>query len=53
MNSSLSVSLALGASLVLASAAHADILVGVAAPLTGPNAAVGEQFRKGDRKSVV
>lgn len=29
------------------SSAHSEILVGVAGPLTGPNAAVGEEFRKG------
>lgn len=52
MNRSLSISLSLGVSLILASAAHADILIGVAAPLTGPNAAVGEQFRKGAEKAV-
>ena len=30
-----------------AETAQAEILVGVAGPLTGPNAAVGEQFRRG------
>lgn len=32
--------------------AHAEIKVGVAGPLTGPNAAVGEQFRRGAEKAV-
>jgi branched-chain amino acid transport system substrate-binding protein len=33
--------------LLAATGANADIKVGVAGPLTGPNASVGEQFRRG------
>ncbi|MEZ2132931.1 MULTISPECIES: branched-chain amino acid ABC transporter substrate-binding protein [unclassified Sinorhizobium] len=44
--------LALGMFLAVAGIAHADIAVGLAGPLTGPNAAVGEQFRKGAEKAV-
>ena len=37
----------LAAGMVFAGAAHADILIGVAGPLTGPNAAFGAQLQKG------
>ncbi|PZF75461.1 branched-chain amino acid ABC transporter substrate-binding protein [Aestuariivirga litoralis] len=33
-------------------AARADILIGAAAPLSGPNAALGEQLRRGVQKAV-
>jgi branched-chain amino acid transport system substrate-binding protein len=39
--------LALTAMMVVSSAAWADIMVGVAGPLTGPNAAFGAQLQKG------
>ncbi len=39
--------LALAASLGVGSAAWADILVGIGAPITGPNAAFGAQIQKG------
>lgn len=45
--------LALIAGMMLAtSAASADILIGVAGPMTGSNAAFGEQFRRGAEKAV-
>jgi branched-chain amino acid transport system substrate-binding protein len=39
--------LALSAMMVVSGAAWADILIGVAGPLTGPNAAFGAQLQKG------
>jgi branched-chain amino acid transport system substrate-binding protein len=38
---------ALGAALSTASLAHAEILIGMAGPLTGPNAWIGEQTERG------
>ncbi|MFB8343768.1 branched-chain amino acid ABC transporter substrate-binding protein [Brucella cytisi] len=38
--------------LSLAGAASADILVGVAGPITGPNAAFGAQFKKGAEQAA-
>src|SRR5258705_1181612 len=38
--------------LAAASPARADILIGVAGPMTGSNAAFGEQFRRGAEKAV-
>jgi branched-chain amino acid transport system substrate-binding protein len=40
--------------LVVAGDAHADadILIGVAGPLTGPNASIGEQFQKGTEQAA-
>src|SRR5580693_9118012 len=35
-----------------ASAARADIVVGVAGPMTGSNAAFGEQFRRGAERAI-
>ena len=37
---------------LLTSAAHADITIGVAGPMTGSNAAFGEQFRRGAERAV-
>jgi branched-chain amino acid transport system substrate-binding protein len=47
-----SIGLALGLSMLLASAAQAEIKIGVAGPFTGSNAAVGEQFRQGAERAV-
>lgn len=44
--------LALAASLAAGSAAWADILVGIGAPITGPNAAFGAQIQKGVEKAA-
>jgi branched-chain amino acid transport system substrate-binding protein len=38
--------------LLSASPALADILIGAAAPLSGPNAALGEQLRRGVERAV-
>ncbi|WP_237153555.1 branched-chain amino acid ABC transporter substrate-binding protein [Oryzibacter oryziterrae] len=43
---------ALAAGLVVSSAAYADILIGVAGPLTGPNAAFGAQLQKGAEQAA-
>ncbi|MDX3926794.1 MAG: branched-chain amino acid ABC transporter substrate-binding protein [Shinella sp.] len=40
------------ASLALASAAHADIVIGLVAPLTGPVAAYGDQVKNGAEAAV-
>ncbi len=40
------------ATLLTSAAGHAEIIVGVGAPFTGPNAAVGEQFKRGAEKAV-
>ncbi|MGO7733189.1 branched-chain amino acid ABC transporter substrate-binding protein [Rhizobium leguminosarum] len=48
----LGLSLAIGTAILAASTAHADIKIGVAGPLTGPNAAVGEQFRQGAERAA-
>ncbi len=42
----------MAASLAFASSAYADILVGVAGPLTGPNAAFGAQLQKGAEQAA-
>ncbi|UDL94676.1 MULTISPECIES: branched-chain amino acid ABC transporter substrate-binding protein [Lichenihabitans] len=42
----------LAAGLAFTGAAHADIKVGVAGPLTGPNAAFGAQLQKGAEQAV-
>jgi branched-chain amino acid transport system substrate-binding protein len=52
MKHHLNIGLAVGISLMVASAAHAEIKVGVAGPLTGSNAAVGEQFRQGAERGA-
>ncbi len=44
--------LALAASLGVGSAAWADILIGIGAPITGPNAAFGAQIQKGVEKAA-
>ncbi|TCL71323.1 branched-chain amino acid ABC transporter substrate-binding protein [Rhizobium sp. BK251] len=46
------ISTVLGVFLFTTGIARADIVVGVAGPLTGPNAAVGEQFMKGAEKAA-
>jgi branched-chain amino acid transport system substrate-binding protein len=48
----LNMGLALGLSLLAVSAAQAEIKIGVAGPLTGSNAAVGEQFRQGAERAA-
>ncbi len=45
-------STALVATLAFNGTAHADLLIAVGAPLTGPNAAVGAQFQKGVEAAV-
>jgi len=47
MKTSLLSSAAAAAMLVLSGSAYADVLIGVGAPLTGPNAAFGAQIQKG------
>lgn len=47
MKTSLLSSVAVAAMLVFSGNAHADLLVGIGAPLTGPNAAFGAQIQKG------
>jgi branched-chain amino acid transport system substrate-binding protein len=42
----------LAAGMVLGGAAQADILIGVAGPLTGPNAAFGAQLQKGAEQAA-
>src|SRR5689334_23364989 len=44
--------LALGAAVLLAGSAHAQIKMGVAGPLTGPNAAFGAQLKNGTDQAV-
>lgn len=52
MKKSLMSGLVLAASLTFAGVAHADIKIGVAGPLTGPNAAFGAQLQKGAEQAV-
>ena len=47
MKTSLLSSVAVAAMLVLSGSAYADVLIGIGAPLTGPNAAFGAQIQKG------
>ena len=42
----------LAAFVALASPAHAEILVGVAGPMSGPNAALGEQLKRGVERAI-
>jgi branched-chain amino acid transport system substrate-binding protein len=44
--------LALGATLLFAASAHAQIKMGVAGPLTGPNAAFGAQLKNGSDQAA-
>ena len=44
--------LALGAAIALATSAQAQIKMGVAGPLTGPNAAFGAQLKNGTDQAV-
>jgi len=46
------ISLAALGALVLSAGARADILIGMAGPITGSNAAFGEQFKRGTEKAV-
>jgi branched-chain amino acid transport system substrate-binding protein len=48
----LTAGVALSLGLAFAGVAKADILIGVAGPLTGPNAAFGEQLQKGAQQAV-
>ncbi len=52
MNKLLWSSVALAATLAISSAAHAQIKVGVAGPMTGSNAAFGAQLREGAQMAV-
>ncbi|HWJ74104.1 MAG TPA: branched-chain amino acid ABC transporter substrate-binding protein [Kaistia sp.] len=52
MKKSLMSGLVLAASLAFSGAAHADIKIGVAGPLTGANAAFGAQLQKGAEQAV-
>ncbi|PWL19408.1 branched chain amino acid ABC transporter substrate-binding protein [Falsochrobactrum shanghaiense] len=52
MNRKLLSSVAFAATLGFASAAYADITIGVVAPLTGPVAAYGDQVKKGAETAV-
>lgn len=52
MKKSLLSAVSLGALLVFGGTAWADILVGVGAPITGPNAAFGAQIQKGTEQAV-
>ena len=42
----------LAASLLLSSAAHADVIIGLIAPLTGPVAAYGDQVKNGAETAI-
>src|SRR5690348_6687870 len=44
--------LALGAAVLLAGSAHAQIKMGIAGPITGPNAAFGAQLKNGTEQAV-
>ncbi|HVJ52392.1 MAG TPA: branched-chain amino acid ABC transporter substrate-binding protein [Aliidongia sp.] len=46
------ISLAVLGALALSAGARADILIGMAGPITGSNAAFGEQFKRGSEKAV-
>lgn len=52
MNLKLLSSVAFAATIGFASAAYADITIGVIAPLTGPVAAFGDQVKKGAETAV-
>ncbi|MBA8901701.1 MULTISPECIES: branched-chain amino acid ABC transporter substrate-binding protein [unclassified Phyllobacterium] len=52
MKTSLLSGVAVAAMLVLGGTAYADLLVGIGAPLTGPNAAVGAQIQKGAEAAI-
>ncbi|MGH6859769.1 MAG: branched-chain amino acid ABC transporter substrate-binding protein, partial [Phyllobacterium sp.] len=52
MKKSLFSGVALAAMLALSGQAYADLLIGVGAPLTGPNAAFGAQIQKGAEAAV-
>lgn len=52
MKKSIVGTLALGLGLLLSSTAFAQVKIGVGAPLTGPNAAVGDQFKHGVDQAV-
>ena len=44
--------LAAAVAAVLSPAAHAEILVAIAGPMTGPDAALGEQVKRGGQKAI-
>ncbi|MFT0893261.1 ABC transporter substrate-binding protein [Pseudochelatococcus sp. G4_1912] len=52
MKKSIVGTLVLGLGLALTGTAQAQIKIGVGAPLTGPNAAVGDQFRNGVQQAI-
>ena len=52
MKKSLLTAVSLGALLMLSGTAWAEILVGVGAPITGPNAAFGAQIQKGAEQAI-
>jgi branched-chain amino acid transport system substrate-binding protein len=52
LESSLRLSTALLCTLFFASAAHAEILIGIAGPLSGPNAAFGNELRVGATTAI-
>lgn len=52
MKRSIISAITLAAGLALSGTAYADILVGVAGPITGPNAAFGAQFQKGAEQAA-
>lgn len=52
MKKSIVGTLMLGLGLTLTGAANAQVKIGVGAPLTGPNAAVGDQFRHGVQQAI-
>ncbi|MET3661419.1 branched-chain amino acid ABC transporter substrate-binding protein [Aquamicrobium ahrensii] len=52
MKKSLLSAVSLGALLVFGGAAWADVLIGIGAPITGPNAAFGAQIQRGTEQAV-
>lgn len=52
MKKSIVGTLVLGLGLALSGTANAQVKIGVGAPLTGPNAAVGDQFRQGVQQAI-
>lgn len=52
MRKSTTFALALGLGAMLAGTAHADIIIGIGAPFTGPNASFGAQIKKGADQAI-
>jgi len=52
MKKSLLSAVSLGALLVFSGSAWADVLLGIGAPITGPNAAFGAQIQRGTEQAV-